>query len=256
MLIARLYFPLILVSLLSSCGSNDVAETSSTKDTLAPDTNNSPGPLKPVFGYRFVLEGDFNGDGKKETLTEHYFSAKEGKETNKFYEDIPYDSLVGLTIKKEPSSFVTFSDHSLDTLFISDASQLLGIIFMKNEGDLDGDGGDELSYVIHWADWSNVNTCHLISWKKNKWVELYSFGMWEWQLPELPATSRAYSLAGQYDLAVTGSDSITQVMEQEMNAFPGLIRKIGENKIEVLTKNEESELDTLIIDLRNPPQQN
>ena len=30
--------------------------------------------IKEVFGYRFVITGDFDSDGKKEQLIEHYFS--------------------------------------------------------------------------------------------------------------------------------------------------------------------------------------
>jgi len=43
--------------------------------------------LKPVFGYRFSITGNFDGDEKKDTLTEHFFSGIDHKETNKFYEN-------------------------------------------------------------------------------------------------------------------------------------------------------------------------
>lgn len=66
-----------------------------------------PKNIKPVFGYRFMLSGDFNGDGKKEKLIEHFFSGIDDKETNKFYDSLSeYEQLIALTIKKEPFSFV------------------------------------------------------------------------------------------------------------------------------------------------------
>jgi hypothetical protein len=72
--------------------------------------------LKPITGYRFVITGDFNGDGVKETLTEHYISRIDSKETNKYYEGLDYDRSVTAAIHKDPFSFVTCSNRLIDTL--------------------------------------------------------------------------------------------------------------------------------------------
>jgi hypothetical protein len=230
-----------------SCTTNEHRQLDSGAG-IVHDTS-SASPLKPIFGYRFVIKGDFNGDGKKETLTELFYSGTEGKETNKFYENIPYDSLVALTVSKMPASFAVSSDPSIDTLNVAAEAQLLGIAFMKNEGDLDGDGGDEVSYVVNWADWSNLNSCKLVSYKKNKWVQLFEFDIWDWQLPEIPATAREYSIAGLGELHVTGNDSILLQMEKDLASFEGFIKKLDENRIRVRYKNEEASEDTMIFDL-------
>ena len=78
------------------------------------------GGLTPVFGYRFVIEGDFDGDGKKEKLFEHYYSALDHKETNKFYENLPdYEELVSLTMQKEPYTFIVLDNSLIEQLLIS-----------------------------------------------------------------------------------------------------------------------------------------
>ncbi len=42
------------------------------------------GRYKTYWGYRFHIKGDFNGDGKEETLTEKLISTRTGKEIAKF----------------------------------------------------------------------------------------------------------------------------------------------------------------------------
>ena len=232
-------------------------------DTLQQDTFKSknqfeetlktiPKNIKPIFGYRFVITGDFDGDGKKEKLIEHYFSALVNKETNKFYDSLPeYDHLVALTIKKEPYSFAISNNKFIDTLHISSSGQLLGLSYLKNEGDLNGDGTDEISYVVNWADWSNLNTWHLMTFKNKKWQELYSFPIWDWQLPDLPETFNQYGLFGLENKIInTTNDTINKRLEKELTDFKGLLKKIKTNKIEVIFRNAEAEEDTLIVDLK------
>ena len=140
----------------------------------------------------------FRSDGKKEKLIEQFFSGIDNKETNKFYESLlDYDQLVALTVKKDPYTFVISDNELIDTLHISSGGQLLGLSYLKNEGDLNGDGTDEVSYVVNWADWSNLNTWHIVTYKNKKWIELYSFSIWDWQLPNLPETFNQYGPFGQ-----------------------------------------------------------
>jgi hypothetical protein len=204
-----------------------------------------PKNAKPIFGYRFLVTGDFNGDGIADTLTEHFISLLDGKEANKFYDSLSdYGQLVALTIAKEPESFVSANSKKIDTLFIWGGGQLSGLSFLKNEGDLDGDGADDLSYVVDWADESNLNTCHLVSYKRHKWVELYSFPIWDWQIPELP--SRYLSGAGR-----STDDSLRQQLEINLKAWPGFIKKIENNKIRVIFRNDDAMEDSTIIDLKH-----
>jgi hypothetical protein len=46
---------------------------------------------------------------------------------------------------------------------------------LENLGDVYGGKGDELGYVVNWADYSNTNTYHIITLLNGKWRELYQF---------------------------------------------------------------------------------
>jgi hypothetical protein len=208
--------------------------------------------IKPVFGYRFVISGDFDGDGKKENLIEHFYSASDNKETNKFYDSLSdYDQLVALTIKKKPYSFVISDNTSIDTLHIAFGGQLLGLSYLKNEGDLNGDGTDEVSYVVSWADWSNLNTWHIMSYKNNKWIQVYSFPIWDWQLPDLPETFNQYGPFGLENKIInTTNDTADDEIQQQLKEFKGLVKKIKTNEIQIIFRNDEAEEDTMIVNLK------
>ncbi len=238
-----------------SYGMTDAVRYSSQEDSAEAGTRqNGTGTanLKPVCGYRFAIDGDFDGDGNKETLVEHYYSMLEKSETNKYYEGLEdYDRLVDLTVRKKPYSFVVSDNQLIDTLRISTNEQLLGLSFLKNEGDLNGDGNDEVSYVVDWADWSNINTWHIMTYRHNKWQEMYSFTIWDWQLPDLPQNNKDYSCMGLFDgVAVVTDDSTNRLIEKEFNEFQGLVKKIKKNRIRVI-RNKNAEVDTAIIDLKH-----
>lgn len=202
----------------------------------------------PVFGYRFVIRGDFDGDGKLEKLSERYISTIDNKEINKFYEGIDdYGDMVDLAIKRDPKSFVLSNNKQIDTLQISSGGQLFGISYLKNEGDLNGDGTDEVSYVIDYADFSNLNAWHIVTYKNGKWQELYQFPIWDWQLPNLPTNSNQYGPFGTENKNIDATEDIET--EWELHGWEGLVRKIQVNKIEVIYRNEEADMDTMVVNL-------
>jgi len=222
----------------------------SNKKAISIDTASKN--LVPVFGYRFVITGDFNGDGKKEILTEHFISTMTNREADKFYTGLKdYSQLVELTTKKKPSSFVTCNDKLIKTLKITTNPQLLGLAYLKNEGDLDGDGCDEVSYVINWADWSNFNTWHIVTYKHGKWKDLYSFYVRDWQLPDLPQTYNQYGPMGLENKIINTEDIKTnKEIEDNLNNFKGLVKKISNNKIQIIYDNKEGNLDTAVVKLK------
>lgn len=124
--------------------------------------------MTPVFGYRFSLIGDFNGDTIKDTLFEKVTSLDTNKEINKYYEEIEYDDLVEVTIKKNPSVSLVSNSSKIKTFDLDISGQIFGFSFLKNEGDLNGDGTDEISYVSDYADFSSLNRMVIITYKNNK----------------------------------------------------------------------------------------
>jgi hypothetical protein len=247
---------LLFTSLWVACEKNNAPaqEVLQTKDTVAQDSSpkyanyideviaSLPENPTPVMGYRFSVEGDFDGDGKKETLTEHFVSGIDGKETNKFYDStINYDQLIVLVGRKEPKSFAISSNKKIDTLHIAGGWQCLGLSMLRNEGDLNGDGRDEISYVINHADWSSINTCYISTFTKEGWKVLHRFEIRDWQLPELPDSQKIIGIMGVEDINSTyGNDSINLVLTKELENFGGFVKKIKKGTIQVATISEDA----------------
>ena len=203
---------------------------------------------QPIWGYRFSLAGDFKGDGRTETFTEHYYSLRDQKEINKFYTCVTdvWD-LVDSATKKENDSYYLCSDPSMDTLRIGG---FIGSLFAKNEGDLDGDGGDEIGYVPSFAQQSSMNHYHIISYKHGRWVELYSFGIREWQLPPMPGGGIGYGLFGREGMYSVADDSLNKALLKNLLTFHDLLHKLKSGKIKVHTWNDEADEVDKVVDLR------
>ncbi len=248
-----------LAALLYSCEMNNttVTEAIQKKDslTLADASSNEisdtiPEDLTPVYGYRFKIKGDFNGDSTVEILTERFVSALDDQETNKFYMSVDIERLSELTIAKKPVSYVRCSNPKIKDLQIAKDGQLLGLSYLKNEGDLNGDGNDEVAYVVNWSDRSNLNTCHIMTYQDDKWRELYAFNIWDWQLPSLPETTNEYGLGGIYRKYVHPQDeAANKARLADFVNFPGLVKKLPNNRIRVFYRNEIADMDTVIVEM-------
>lgn len=196
--------------------------------------------FKPIWGNRLRIEADVNGDGRNDTLIERFVDPATGKETNKFLEDASYDTLNARIWRMNPECSVRCSDTSVHDLPIR-KGECFGLLWLRNEGDLNRDGREEIGWVGHWADYSNVNTYHIASWNAHEWLELASFNMWEWQLPDLPGTERDYALIGQTGLSVTDSSG---TMADIRLVWPN-----DKRSIKVLGYADDADLDTMIIPL-------
>jgi hypothetical protein len=106
-----------------------------------------------------TIQGDFNGDGKPEYLW--VVNARD----NVKYECIDKQcKITAHCSNKKIPTLVTKTDYDSGILY--------------NEGDLNNDGADDVSFVI-WGDgsWSG---CYVYTLHNNKWVELVnSFSLWD-----------------------------------------------------------------------------
>jgi hypothetical protein len=126
-------------------------------------------------GYRIQISGDFNGDGKTDTIYESYISALTGAETYKDMDSIYWEENVVAIMKNKPISRFYTNIRGVDTFIVNKDSQQRGTWLLENLGDVYGGKGDELGYVVNWADYSNTNTYHIITLLNGKWRELYQF---------------------------------------------------------------------------------
>ncbi len=134
---------------------------------------------RPIWGNRFEISGDFDGNGTVETLTEKYVDAPTNREINKFWDFgsfdeqrfgvSAYDTEVQWACERNPKSVLVCSDSTVQPFELSRGGQLFGVLSLENEGDLNGDGADEISYVMDWADWSNCNSVRLATFKSGRW---------------------------------------------------------------------------------------
>jgi hypothetical protein len=206
--------------------------------------------LIPDSGYRFKIRGDFNGDGKKEILQERFIRSIDHQETNKFYRNVDYNTLVALNYRNKPISFLTCTDKHIRNLPIAPDANSFGLAYLKNEGDLDEDGGDEIAYVVNYADWSNVNFCHIMTYKNYQWKTLYSFEIRDWQLPDLPQTYSQSGMTGRENIIAVNDSAANQKIARAFNDFKGLIKKVAKYKIQINYCSDEGTIDTTIVDIR------
>lgn len=129
-----------------------------------------------------VIIGDFNGDGKIDELKENLVSKINNKSIDAL-PDLDYDSLLVLIHEMKPVLSLISTAKNIPNLILTKEVSF-GIFSVKNEGDLNQDGTDEISVVIDWADNSMCNTCSVYSLQKNKWIEFAKFDVREWQVSQ------------------------------------------------------------------------
>lgn len=172
----------------------------------------------PVFGYRFVVYGDFNGDHIQDTLVEHYTDSLYQKEEPKFYQNPNSDDEYGNSIfikeyfNREAYIGASFTKAKLD-------GGGFGFHYVENCGDLNCDGKDELLVVVNNADYSNLNHANIYTFKKGAWQLLWSVPVWEWQFPPTPGATMTPGMFGNYSYASGFSDSLNLELEKHLKAF-------------------------------------
>lgn len=249
-------YPLFFILFLFACQSpKGNAPTLLSQDSVKSDSSTKQldiedrafmDTLKAIQGYRFVVIGDFNGDGSQDSLVEHYYSQRLKKEASKFYENLDYDANVGLAVQKNALVYLLNPSGKIDSLVISRGGQTFGCSFVKNEGDLDGNGTDELSYVEDYADWSSINTCHLMTYTKVGWKQLYQFTLHDWELPPTPQTSTNYGMFGAEQMShYADDDSLNRELEKALKEF-SFIQKVkpGTIKVSEIEMEDDENSDT------------
>lgn len=126
---------------------------------------------KIVFGYRFAIEGDFNRDRKRDSLKENLIDRKTGKAAPKF---LDYESM-GMPTPERYGLKCFLSCDSIPPFDIKLKASEIGLQYLNNEGDLDGDGGDEVSYALFNQEWYLGRTIYVITCKSKQWKPLFQF---------------------------------------------------------------------------------
>ena len=197
----------IIILLFQSCSNPKPKPTeisSSTKQKIqAPDSNQFQ------ILEKEIIIGDFDGDGTIESLQETFISLLDSSSIPKYYFETQeaFEKKQREIYQLKPNLTLSSSNPKIEELLLAKHTQILGTAWLKNEGDLNNDGNDEISVVIDWADWSSVNQCMIYTFKNKKWNELLKFQIHDWEFIE--------------------------------NSFNGFIINLGNEKIVIKTFDEE-----------------
>ena len=183
---------------------------------------------KPIWGYRFVLIGDFDGDQIQDTLTERYVDGKTKQETNKFFEGadiLAYQS--GELVEQPPFSYLLSNNLHMDTFL---HTSHLGVFYAETIGDLDSNGTDEIGVVEYHADYSSMNAYHIYTYN-NGWKRYHSFEVREWEFPDLPAYNTVYGLFGAAENVLVTDSVQNEQLKEALNRYQR-VEIIAPNTIE------------------------
>lgn len=122
---------------------------------------------------KLTVTGDFNGDGKQETLSQHTYSNRYKIELDSAADPFQHtwDTVIHWFEEQEASVFL-LSDAGNDTLQLGLAH---GLYCLINIGDNNGDGKDEIAVAVDLLDESQLNHCTVYSFCQNKWQPLTRF---------------------------------------------------------------------------------
>ena len=122
--------------------------------------------------------GDFDGDGKQDTIFQHNYSRLTKAEIK--YSPAPFqnewDTVAKWFYDQDADVYLTLNKNNSDTLHLGTAQGLYSLI---NIGDNNADGKDEIALVIDLIDLSKINSCKIYSLCKDKWTLLKQFGVHE-----------------------------------------------------------------------------
>jgi hypothetical protein len=121
-----------------------------------------------------VISGFFFDKKKIDTLDIKTFSAKE----NKYLDSISSDK-----IEDQEKKIDYIFDNEIELHLTSKSKTplkfepALSFFFIKNIGDNNNDGLDEIALVPNYADESNLNSCKIYQHCNSQWQELFSFSI-------------------------------------------------------------------------------
>lgn len=183
---------LILLILFFSCAKNDKKtyykvnnkDTASVLKKTEIDTFHKLGKLFCV--------GDFDGDGKRDTIFQYNFSKLKKEEIINAPDPSKneWEDVVKWFIDQDSDVYLAFNKTKSNTLHLGAAQ---GLYCLINIGDNNFDGRDEIALVVDNLDFSNLNSCKIYSMCKGKWLELKQFNINESAFDRVEGVQNTFS---------------------------------------------------------------
>lgn len=127
---------------------------------------------------KLYVVGNFDGEGKIDTLFQHTFSKKTNAEIilapNPFKND--WEEVEKWFYNQDAEVTLSFNVTKKEVLHLGIAQ---GLYCLINVGDINRDGKDEVAFVVDFLDQSRVNNCKIYSYCYNKWELVKQFGVLE-----------------------------------------------------------------------------
>lgn len=181
-LLKHIIFLILWIIVLSSCSSNESSKQlgSANKMDSTSQSLNAAG-ANPIYLHalsKLYTVGDFDGDGKTDTLFQHNYSLLRHTEIDSAADPFKneWDTVVNWFYRQDPQIYICFNKINTDTLKLG-AGQ--GLYCLLNIGDNNKDGKDEIAFVVDYLDYSRVNSCKIFSLCENKWLQLKQIGIHE-----------------------------------------------------------------------------
>lgn len=128
--------------------------------------------IKFVHLDKLSITGDFDGDGKIDTLVENNISGLNKLSIDSIPNYSEWDSLARFFDRVESDLILSLVNRKCDTLHLGSGK---GLFCLINIGDNNNDKKDEIALVVDQCTFTNICTCHIYSLCKNKWNELKHF---------------------------------------------------------------------------------
>lgn len=173
---------------------------------------------EPIMGYRFNITGDFDGDRKTDILQERFTDSLYKDEAAKYYTStdtlFDYNDVSLLNLYFNNRSFLEWKEKKLKL-----SGGHLGFHYIENCGDINDDGKDEIIVLKQWDDFSNMNTAYVYTFNNDKWNEIYTIPVWEWQFPPTPSGSMIPGILGNFEYGITEDEKDNAALEEQLKAY-------------------------------------
>lgn len=138
-------------------------------------SNKSPSQDTLVYLKKYSLTGDFDGDGKLDTIVQNLINANTKQQID-YFSSNQWDTIENYFSRIEADVILTLKNHKCDTLHFGSGG---GLYCLINLGDNNNDKKDEIALVVDDYSFTNISTCKIYTLCNNKWIELKSFKIHE-----------------------------------------------------------------------------
>ncbi len=126
----------------------------------------------------FKIFGDFDGDGRSEVINAFLYSRRLHRRIDSAADpfQVSWDSVIAWFHQQDADLCIVLSAGRQDTLHLGPAQ---GLYCLINLGDTNGDGKDEVAFVVDRLDYSRLNSCQIYTGCDGKWTQRFRFGVHE-----------------------------------------------------------------------------